>query len=56
MDKGKQVSVYIRAEDMAVWQHAERHAKARRLTMSALVLTALERYLADNDDDSTDRR
>lgn len=55
MDKGKQVSVYIRAEDMPVWQRAERHAKARRLTMSALVLTALEHYLADNDD-STDRR
>lgn len=56
MDKGKQVSVYVRAEDMEVWQRAERHAKARRLTMSALVMTALERYLADNEDDGTEHR
>lgn len=42
---GKQVSVYIRESDAEVWQRAERYAKARRIPMSALVMTALERFL-----------
>lgn len=42
---GKQVSVYVRNEDLAVWDRAERYAKARRLSMSALIMTALEKYL-----------
>jgi hypothetical protein len=42
---GKQVSVYVRDEDLEVWERAERYARARRLPMSALVMTALERYL-----------
>jgi hypothetical protein len=39
-------AVYVRDEDVELWERAERYAKARRLTMSALVLTALEAYLA----------
>ena len=46
---GKQVSVYIRDEDAELWARAEAYAKARRLPMSALVMTALERFLADAD-------
>jgi hypothetical protein len=47
---GKQVSVYVRDEDLDVWERAERYARARRLPMSALVMTALERYLATEDE------
>ncbi len=43
---GMAKAVYVRDEDVELWERAERYAKARRLTMSALVLTALEAYLA----------
>jgi hypothetical protein len=36
---------YIRPADESLWLRAEQYAKARRLSMSALVLTALERFL-----------
>ena len=42
---GHQVSVYVRDDDLDVWERAERYAKARRLSMSALIMTALEWYL-----------
>ena len=42
--------MYVRDEDLAVWERAESYAKVRRLPMSALVMTALERYLADEDE------
>lgn len=45
MTKGGQVSVYVRAEDRPLWERAEEHARKRRLSMSALVMTALEEYL-----------
>lgn len=44
-----QKAVYVRDEDLDLWQRAEAYAKARRLPMSALVMTALEAYLADHD-------
>ena len=47
---GKQVSVYIREEDVELWARAERYAKARRMPVSGLVMAALEAYLADVDD------
>jgi hypothetical protein len=43
---GRQVSVYVRDEDADLWAQAEQYARMRRLSMSALVLTALEQYLA----------
>ena len=46
---GMAKAVYVRNEETELWERAERYAKARRLTMSALVLTALEAYLADDD-------
>lgn len=48
---GKQVSVYIRGEDLELWERAEAHARRRRMPMSGLVLAALEEYLARNDSD-----
>jgi hypothetical protein len=42
-------TVYVREDDAALWDRAERFAKARRLSMSALIMTALEQYLADED-------
>jgi hypothetical protein len=46
---GKQVSVYVREDDLPLWERAERFARSRRLAISALVLTALEAYLAEHD-------
>ena len=39
-------TVYVRKEDAAVWERAEQYARVRRLSMSALVITALEQFLA----------
>lgn len=38
---GMAKAVYVRDDDVELWERAEAYAKARRLTMSALVLTAL---------------
>lgn len=43
---GKQVSVYVRDEDLALWERAEAHARRHRMPVSGLVMTALEEYLA----------
>jgi len=37
--------------DAELWARAEQYARARRLTMSALVMTVLEAYLDDQGDD-----
>lgn len=42
-------AVYVRDSETELWERAEEYARARRLTMSALILTALEAYLADED-------
>lgn len=39
----------MRSEDRQLWKQAEEHARRRRLSMSALVMTALEAYLAEHD-------
>lgn len=48
---GRARTIYVREEDVALWERAEQYARAHRLTMSALILTALERYLADVEED-----
>jgi len=48
---GMHKAVYVRDEDVALWQQAEAYAKARRMPVSGLIMAALERYLADEDDD-----
>jgi hypothetical protein len=45
-------SLYVRDEDLDLWEQAERYARTRRLSMSALVMTALERYLDEAGDDA----
>ena len=44
---GMAKAVYVRDADTELWARAEAYARSQRLTMSALVLTALERLLAD---------
>jgi hypothetical protein len=39
-------SIYVREEDARLWARAESYARARRLTMSALIMSALEEFLA----------
>ena len=38
-------TIYVRQDDMRVWQRAGAYAKERRLSLSALIMTALEAYL-----------
>lgn len=45
-----QRSIYVRLEDEPLWERAAAYAKAHRLPMSALIMTALEAYLADQAD------
>ncbi|HEY8454192.1 MAG TPA: hypothetical protein VIL34_01245 [Actinopolymorphaceae bacterium] len=41
----------MRASDVPIWRRAEAFARRRRLTVSALVINALEAYLAEHDDE-----
>lgn len=44
---GKQVSVYVRDADLALWRRAEEYARAHRMPLSGLIMAALEAHLAD---------
>jgi hypothetical protein len=50
--RGKQKSIYVRAEDLELWRRAEAYARERRMTASGLVMAALERYLSAEDAES----
>lgn len=43
-------AIYVRDADLELWERAEAWARARRLPMSALVMTALEHYMAQVDE------
>jgi hypothetical protein len=49
---GKQVSIYIRADDLDLWRRAEAYARERRMPTSGLVMLALERYLRAEDSEA----
>jgi hypothetical protein len=51
-NRGKQHSIYVRAEDLELWRRAEAFARERRMTASGLVMAALERYLNAEDAES----
>lgn len=42
---GEARSIYVRDADRSLWERAEAYARARRLTMSALIMNALQAYL-----------
>ena len=42
---GIQKGIYVRDDDLELWARAEQFARARRLTMSALIMNALQAYL-----------
>lgn len=44
---GIQKGIYVKDDDIDLWERAEAYARARRITMSALIMNALERYLED---------
>lgn len=46
---GKQVSIYIRDDDLELWERAERYARKNRMPASGLVMAAVEAYLATHD-------
>jgi hypothetical protein len=43
-------TIYVREDDLDLWERAEAYAKARRMPVSGLVMAALEAYLAEHDD------
>lgn len=43
-------TIYVSQRDAELWQRAEAYAHAHRMPLSQLVMAALERYLADEDD------
>lgn len=53
---GKQVSVYIREEDLDLWRRAEQYARRHRMPVSGLVLTALEWFLDEREQEEARRR
>lgn len=42
---GRQVSIYVREEELALWRRAEQYARRHRMPVSGLILMALETYL-----------
>jgi len=46
---GMNKSIYVRAADLVLWRRAEAYARERRMTVSGLVMAALERYLDAED-------
>jgi len=44
-------NIYVRDADLDLWHRAESYASARRLTMSALIMNALQSYLDDGAED-----
>lgn len=52
---GKQVSVYVRAADLPLWERAERYARKHRMPVSGLIMAALEAYLSEQRDEETKR-
>ena len=38
-------TIYVREDDVSLWERAVAFARARRMTVSALIMTALEEYL-----------
>jgi hypothetical protein len=47
---GMHKAVYVRDEDVKLWERAERYAKTRRMPVSGLVMAALERFLEVEDE------
>lgn len=53
---GKAVAVYVREEDLPLWERAERYARERRMPVSGVVLLAVERFLDEEDPPARPRR
>ena len=47
---GEARSIYVKDADLPLWRRAEEYARARRLTMSALIMNALQAYLDEPDE------
>lgn len=52
---GQQKGIYVKDADVPLWQRAEAYARSRRLTMSALLMNALQEYL-DRHREADERR
>lgn len=44
---GMQKGIYVKDADLGLWDRAVAYAESQRITMSALIMNALERYLAE---------
>jgi hypothetical protein len=45
---GMAKAVYVKDAELELWQRAEAYAQERRLSMSALIMTALEQLLDED--------
>jgi hypothetical protein len=48
---GRAVNIYIRDEELALWERVEAYARKRRMPLSGLVLEAMEEHLARHAED-----
>ena len=44
-----QRNIYVREEDRELWEWVQAYARAHRMTVSAVVMTAIERYRAERE-------
>lgn len=54
MPKVPQKTIYVREEDVELWEHAVAYAKARRLPVSSLLMNALQEYFERRGDRQPD--
>ncbi|WP_157575023.1 hypothetical protein [Jiangella muralis] len=52
MARGRNINLYIRADDEALWDWAEQQAAQRRLALSQFIALVLERARDDEGDDA----
>jgi len=47
--RGRNINLYIRADDEPLWQWAEQQAAARRLALSQYIALVLEQHRAESE-------
>ena len=50
-----QRNIYVREEDRELWEWVQAYARAHRMTVSAVVMTAIERLRAEREQDNSSR-
>lgn len=48
---GIRVNIYVRDDDLPLWERLKEYARAHRMAESQVVMAAIEEYLAEDEDD-----